>query len=141
MVLFCGPVDALLTARAARSSWFLRTVQWAYLGAPVPEYARVVEFSVVPHVTEAFPPAFITAGNADPLEPQSRALADALRLRGVPVDALFFPPGRAPPLGHEYQFDLSLPASREVLRRTRAFLGAALDGGVHPGAAAAPHAR
>jgi hypothetical protein len=35
--------------------------------------------SVTPHVTAAYSPVFISVGNADPLAPQSVALAGALR--------------------------------------------------------------
>jgi acetyl esterase/lipase len=74
------------------------------------------------HVTPAFPPAFITVGNEDPLASQSLALAQALQRQGVRVETLFYPTSYTPPLGHEYRFDLSRPESREALNRTRAFL-------------------
>jgi acetyl esterase/lipase len=122
VVLFCGPHDGRLMAARASSSWFLKTVMWSYLGSPQPPRATLQSFAVVPNVTPDFPPAFISAGNGDPLAPQSLALADALRREGVRVDALFYPPSHAPALGHEYQFDLSLPESRTALARTRAFL-------------------
>ena len=122
LVLFCGPHDALLMGHRAASSWYLRTVMWSYLGSPIPSQALLQEFSVVPHVTSAFPPAFITVGNADPLAPQSLALADTMQRHGVRVETLFYPVSHAPPLPHEYQFDLSRPESREALERTRTFI-------------------
>jgi acetyl esterase len=121
VVLFCGPHDARLMPTDA-SSWFVRTVMRSYLGSATPPRATLLAFSVVPHVTSAFPPAFITVGNDDPLAAQSFALADALQRQGVRVETLFYPASHAPPLKHEYQFDLSRPESREALRRTRAFL-------------------
>ncbi len=127
VVLFCGPHDARLMASRASSSWFLRTVMWSYLGTTAPPQATLQAFSVVPNVTPAFPPAFISVGNDDPLAPQSLALAGALRRQGVRVETLFYSPSHSPPLGHEYQFDLSRPESREALSRTRAFLRS-LDG-------------
>jgi acetyl esterase len=45
---------------------------------------------VLKHVTAEFPPAFISAGNGDPLLPQSIALADTLASRGARVERLFF---------------------------------------------------
>jgi acetyl esterase/lipase len=122
VVLFCGPHHARLMGRQGSSSWLLRTIIWSYLGSPIPSRARLDEFSVVPHVTPAFPPAFIAVGNRDPLAPQSFALAAALRRLGGRVETQFYPASHAPPLGHEYQFDLSRPESRETLERTRAFL-------------------
>lgn len=130
VVLFCGPHDARLMARQGASSWFVRTVLWSYLGTTTPSVATLQEFSVVPNVTPAFPPAFITVGNGDPLAEQSYALANELKARGVGVETLFFPPSHAPSLGHEYQFDLSRPESRQALERTRSFL-AGLGGKAH----------
>jgi acetyl esterase/lipase len=122
LVLFCGPHDRRIMATQAPSSWFLRTVMWSYFGSKAPPEATVQAFSVVPHVSSSFPPAFITVGNGAPLASQSIALADALRLHGVRVETLFYPASHKPSLPHEYQFNLSLPESREALSRTRAFL-------------------
>jgi len=54
--------------------------------------------------------------NADPLAPQSRMLAEVVTQHGVPVDTLFFPDDYAPPLAHEYQFDLDTEAGQTALR-------------------------
>ena len=72
-------------------------------------------------VTAEFPPAFISAGNGDPLLPHSRALAEALGRRGVEVDALFFPEPQAR-VPHEYQFNLDTDAGREALERAVKFV-------------------
>lgn len=122
VVLFCGPHDGRLMAPEVPSSRFLRTVMWSYFGTPQPDEATVLAFSVVPHVTQAFPPALISVGNDDPLAAQSYALAAALQRHGVHVDTLFYPAAHMPGLGHEYQFNLSLPEARDALDRTRAFL-------------------
>lgn len=118
-VLFCGPFDG--RSMTASPSWFGHTVVWSYFGSPSPPPEHDT-FSVVPRVTKDFPPAFITVGNDDPLASQSVALAEALQQQGVSVDALFYPASHRPALGHEYQFDFSLPESREAFARTRAFL-------------------
>ena len=44
--------------------------------------------SVPERVTDQFPPTFVTAGNADPLLPQSLALAATLTEKGVELDTL-----------------------------------------------------
>lgn len=126
VVLFCGPHDGRLMASQVPSSWLLRTMMWSYFGAPYPDHATVLAFAVVPHVTRAFPPAFITVGNGDSLQAQSIALADALQRQGVHVETLFYPASHVPALGHEYQFNLALPESGEALKRTRSFLRATL---------------
>jgi acetyl esterase len=91
-------------------------------GGADPRDARVAQMSVTPHVTAAYPPVFISVGNADPLAPQSVALAGALRARRVEVDALFFPHDYDPPLGHEYQLLLSTDAGRLAFDRAVEFL-------------------
>lgn len=122
-LLYCGPHDARLVSTEGAFGSFLETVFWAYFGER--DFTRVpalAEFSVPAHVTPAFPPSFISAGNADPLLPHSEALADALAQQGVRVETLFFPADHAPALGHEYQFDLDGEAGREALARSVAFL-------------------
>lgn len=123
MLLFCGAYDIGAVNLEGSFGGFLRTVLWSYSGRK--DWARDERFrtaSVVNYVTPAFPPAFITAGNGDPLLPQSRAMADALAARGVRVDTLFFPADRTPPLPHEYQFNLDTDAGREALDRAVRFL-------------------
>jgi acetyl esterase/lipase len=77
---------------------------------------------VIDHVTPDFPPAFISAGNADPLLPQSVEFAHALSAQGVPVVSLFFEKAHKPPLGHEYQFDLDGADGKAALDRSERFL-------------------
>ena len=76
--------------------------------------------SITPNVDSAFPPTFITSGDADPLEPQARKLADRLNDLGVPTSALFFSPGQK--LNHEYQFNLDTPQGQQALREATSFL-------------------
>lgn len=122
-LLYCGPYDAGLVQWDSPFAGFMRTVLWSYLGRKdFRDDPRLDTFSVVRHVTPAFPPSFISAGNADPLEPHSRALAATLEDQGVAVDALFFPKDHAPALGHEYQFNLDTDAGRVAMERSVAFL-------------------
>lgn len=126
-LLYCGVfnVEALGKAKGAVANWFVRTMTWSYSGArdwrDVPAFRLV---SVTPHVTPAFPATFISVGNNDGLAPQSTALADALRARGVPVEALFYPPNHLPKLSHEYQFDLDGRDGRQALDRSVSWLKA-----------------
>ena len=124
VVLFCGPYDSASMTFAGPFADFTRTVLWSYIGTPDHRDPRVRQISVTPHVTAAYPPAFISVGNADPLAPQSLALAAALRAKGAAVDALFFPGDHKPPLPHEYQLMLTTDAGRLALDRTVAFLTA-----------------
>jgi acetyl esterase/lipase len=101
----------------------LRTVLWSYSGTK--DFLDDPAFdtaSVAQYVTDAFPPSFISAGNGDPLGPQSVLMAAALRAKGVRVDELFFPPDTTPALPHEYQFNLDTGAGQQALERAVAFL-------------------
>lgn len=118
-LLYCGVYDV----GQLGSGWFIRTVSWAYSGQrdwrSVPGFER---FSVARYVTKAFPPAFISAGNADPLGPQSHIMDEALRKAGVPVTSLFYPADHATKLAHEYQFDLDTPDGQRALDASLAWL-------------------
>jgi acetyl esterase/lipase len=101
----------------------MTTVLWAYAGRRrFEDDPDLALGSVVDHITPAFPPTFVTVGNADPLRVHSEALADRLAARGVEVDTVFWPETHEPPLGHEYQFDLDGEAGRLAFDRMLAFL-------------------
>jgi acetyl esterase len=122
MVLFCGAYDLALVDPDGPFGWFLNTVLWAYTGTrDFMNDPRFENFSIARDVTSAFPPAFISAGNGDPLLQHSLDMAAALKKQGVAVDALFFPEDHEPKLGHEYQFVLD-DAGRLALARMLAFL-------------------
>lgn len=115
-ILFCGPYDAGAVNLDGPFGIFLRTVLWAYSGTR--DFASDTSFaylSVGKHVTPAFPPSFISAGSADPLEGQSRQLVEALVAQGVDVEQLFFDKHHQPPLAHEYQFNLDGKAGQQAL--------------------------
>lgn len=123
VLLFCGPHDFAMFNWDGALAWPLQTAMWALTGEKeFRQHRAMTEASVVPHVTAAFPPAFITAGNTDPLLPQSVALAARLQALGVTTDTLFFPPGHTPALGHEYQFNLDDSAGRLALTRATEFV-------------------
>lgn len=122
-ILHCGFHDPHDIRAGGSFGGFLDTVVWSYLGVrDLASDPRTADFSIVRNVSREFPPLFVSAGNADPLLPHSRTLVERARAQGVTVDALFFPGDHAPPLSHEYQFDLDGAAGREALARTRAFL-------------------
>lgn len=122
-LLYCGPYDAAAVDYNGAMGGFLRTVLWSYFGRKdFLNDPRLGHFSVANHVTAAFPPTFLSVGNGDPLQPQSRALAAKLTGFGVRVDTLFFPPDYKPALPHEYQFHLDTDAGRQALDRTVQFL-------------------
>lgn len=125
VILFCGVYDASqVNSKGSKFGQFLQTVMWSYFGEKnLAHDPRLEEFSIYSYLTPEFPPAFISAGNADPLEPQSRRMADAIAAEGVRVDQLFFAKQYRPALPHEYQFYLDLVAARKALKQMSAFIG------------------
>lgn len=117
VMLFCGVYDiGGMGQGGGLLGWFVQTTGWAYSGRrDWREAEDFGSFGFLPALTGAYPPAFVSAGNADPLGPQSVALAAALRDLGVPVTDLFFPPDHRPELGHEYQFDVTTPDGNRAL--------------------------
>lgn len=98
-------------------------VSRAYLAGPVrPDDPRIGQLDVTARATAAFPPAFVTAGNGDPLLPSSRALVDRLTGLGVEVQTRFFPDDHRPRLQHEYQFHLDLEDARDCFADIAAFV-------------------
>jgi acetyl esterase/lipase len=123
-LLFCGVYDIGGLGRGGGFlGWFVHVTAWAYSGdRNWRDSETFATMSLIPHLDRNFPPAFISAGNADPLAPQSTALADALVSNGTDVETLFFSPDHVPPLAHEYQFDLDVEAGRTALDRATAWL-------------------
>jgi acetyl esterase/lipase len=123
VALCCGIFDFTHLPPRAGYERFMTAVGWAYSGTR--DFRRDQRFistvSVANNVTGAFPPTFLTAGNADPLAPQSTALAATLGSCGVDVETLFHPADHTPPLGHEYQFDLHQEDGRAAVWRLTAF--------------------
>ncbi|MBR7837947.1 alpha/beta hydrolase [Actinospica durhamensis] len=116
--LMCGAFDLLSMVRPGKEGRYVDAVMGAYSGTkayrtdPRFRYASVVRW-----LTDAFPPTFLTAGNGDPLLPQSRRMAAALTGLGAEVDALFFDdtPDVLDP--HEYHLDLHTDSARRALER------------------------
>ncbi len=121
-ILFCGAHDVTMLNLDGSLGPFLRAVVWAYGGKRDAMDDPQFRLMALPdHVTRDFPPAFITAGNGDPLLGQSERLASSLKKAGAPVETLFFAKDHAPALGHEYQFDLDSAAGKRAFDRTVAF--------------------
>lgn len=134
VILFCGIYDMAVflandhhpgsgsrTAKLLR--WGTDESIWAYTGSRDHDSAVLRQMSSIDHVTAAFPPTFISGGNADPLtDAQSRPLAAKLSGLAVKVTPLFYPPDHEPGLAHEYQFDLDNADGKNALTQTLSFL-------------------
>lgn len=128
VILHCGVYDATPfvdqdVSPGGPVGFGVATLLWAYAGTKDWDSPIFRQMSTLDDVTAAFPPAFITGGNADPLtDGQSRRLAARLQRLGVPVETAFFPADRRPKLEHEFQFDLATGAAQDVFARTVAFV-------------------
>lgn len=96
---------------------------WAYTGERNPDSSIISQLSTIDHVTERFPPTFISGGNDDPLtDAQSVPFVTKLRSLGVPVTTLFFPKDHTPALGHEYQFNLDTEDAQSAFVKMMGFV-------------------
>src|SRR5712672_1972994 len=77
LLLYCGSYTIEGLNLDGPFGGFLRTVLWSFSGSKdFKDNPRFAAAWVLNYVTAEFPPAFISAGNGDPLLPQSIALAD-----------------------------------------------------------------
>jgi acetyl esterase/lipase len=123
-VLFCGLYDMSTVGGTGFPG--LRTYLWSYTGTRNwLAYPGIDQLSTTRQATAAYPPTYLTVGDADPFRAQATELAGVLRSRGVPVTTLFW---RGHGLGHEYQFHFSHPEAAVNLTRTLGFLAQRLGG-------------
>jgi len=123
VLLNCGAYDLALPNYNGSFGKFLHTVLWAYSGTQdFLHDPKLATASVVNYLTPSFPPAFITAGNVDPLLNQSVELADKLKGQGVTTSTLFYPANHQPQLNHEYQFSLNTVDGQKALQQMLDFV-------------------
>ena len=125
-ISYCGPVDLQQTAKQQSDNRFMRffvkTVAWSLLGQKDWKTDdRLFQASLVDHVTKNFPPTFITDGNAYSFQEQGIVLENKLKELQVPVEGLFYKDEKKE-ISHEYQFDYSLPESKECYEQTVTFI-------------------
>lgn len=119
-LLMCGLFDmqTVRTTEFPNIDKFLA----AYTGVePFESYERIDELSTVNHITAAYPPVFITVGDADPFFSQSEELVSILQSYKIAVDSVFFE-GSNKGLKHEYQYALDTVDAQETLKKTLNFL-------------------
>ena len=119
-LLLCGLYD-MDTVRATQFP-NIENLLTAYTGAePFESFERIDELSTVKHITPAYPPVFMTVGDADPFASQSQELKEALLLQNIPVESVFFE-GTNKQLKHEYQYALDTEDAQATLEKTLDFL-------------------
>jgi acetyl esterase/lipase len=120
VVLFCGLYDMRTVAGTGFPA--LRTYLWAYTGTrDWTSYPAIDQLSTTRHITARYPPTFLSVGDADPFRFQAAELASALKGAAVPLTTVFWT-GTGDHLGHEYQFNFTLPQARTAFRRVLDFL-------------------
>lgn len=123
LILYCGPYDLELINLDSKYRSFIEDVSWAYTGKKDftndPFYKTL---SVINYVDGNFPPSFISVGNGDPLQIQSKAFSKKLAALNVKVDTLFYAPDHLPSLPHEYQFNLDTDEGKKALEQSMRFL-------------------
>lgn len=122
-LLYCGAFDLATMGFTGPITSTLDGPLVHYSGSTTfradPKFAT---FSVARYVTRAFPKTFITAGNDDDFEMQSRAFAARLKKLGVYVDELFFDADFTPRQGHVYNFSVDAPIGRYSAMRSVDFM-------------------
>ena len=109
--------------RSRLLGWGTTTTVLAYARTRDPDSPVLAQMSPLEHLTAAFPPAWITGGNADPLTPgHSVPFTARLESLDVPVTTLFWPGDHEPGLPHLYPFNLDTEEGQEALRSMLEFL-------------------
>ncbi|MBS1961841.1 MAG: alpha/beta hydrolase [Bdellovibrionales bacterium] len=102
---------------------FFGELFWAYFGSFSLSQPALALASPQHLASAAFPPSFITGGNADKLtDVQSKPFADRLRSLGVRTETLFYPDDHSPGLKHEYVRNLDRAEARTALEKIAAFI-------------------
>lgn len=118
-VLVSGAFDMeLLENINGIGGWMLDRALWSYTGSRTYSQDPELQYASIPaHLSPAFPPTYLTAGNADILLDHSTTLAQALTDNGVYTDQLFFAENHEPALEHEYQFFMDTPEAQLSFER------------------------
>jgi acetyl esterase/lipase len=120
LLLLNGVYDFSTVGRAGFGGF--RSYAWSYTGEKdYASYSRIEELSTVRTATAAYPPSFMTAGDADPLESQTYQLDASLRAKGVDVTSRYWT-GSGLGLGHDYMYDLRTKAAQTAYEDAVAFL-------------------
>ncbi|WP_052429387.1 alpha/beta hydrolase [Paenibacillus borealis] len=99
-----------------------RKYAWSYTGQKDYEnYSRLDELSTVKNITSEYPPSYITAGDADPLEPQTYEMDAILRAHGVDVTSVYWT-GSGNKLPHDYIYQLDKEPAQTAYEEVVKFL-------------------
>lgn len=104
ILLFNGVYDFDTVARDNFPGF--KKYAWSYTGKKDYEnYSRLDELSTVKNITSEYPATYMTAGDADPLEPQTYELDAVLRANDIDVTSVYWT-GSGNDLPHDYIYEL-----------------------------------
>ncbi|MDN6899428.1 alpha/beta hydrolase [Oenococcus sicerae] len=124
-LLFCGPYDlkSLSKYTSAEYRKFVDYIGWAYVGKKDWQTSSAAgQASTVDHVTENYPPSFVTDGNSGSFEIHAKKLIKSLNKYHVANESLFFSKAKYGQVHHEYQLDLTSREGKLCLQQTIIFL-------------------
>ena len=120
VILDCGLYD--MRTVGSTGFPFLRTFLWSYTGKrDWTRFAQNDELSTTLHVTDAYPPTYLTVGNDDPFRSQSYELGAVLVAHHVEITTRYWV-GSRQHLNHEYQFALDSGPAQLVMRDVVSFI-------------------
>ena len=123
-LLFCTPFSLKEMGQSTGSKvidYFIKNIGWAYTGeANWSESELVKEADLQEQVNSAFPPVFITDATENSFTEQGKAFGRKMKELGTEVTEVYH--DKKENLQHEYQFDLTLPASKKTLVAVKEFL-------------------
>ena len=120
VILDCGLYD--MRTVGSTGFPFLRTFLWSYAGERNwMHFAHIDELSTTLHVTDAYPPTYLTVGNDDPFQSQSYELGSVLLAHHVEITTRYWV-GSQQHLSHEYQFALDSGPAQLVMRDVVSFI-------------------
>lgn len=129
MILHSGVYDlnALYTETQNSSlgliRWTARGVISDFSGEQSPSQMILKKMSVLPWVNHHYPPIFLTASENDALtQKQSIPFIHRLKENGVGVEAYIYPKDYPEKLNHDFNFNLRLQVSQEVIENSVKFL-------------------
>ncbi|MGO2100219.1 alpha/beta hydrolase [Vagococcus salmoninarum] len=124
-IFFCAPFSLSEATKPLRElpllKFFVKRIGWAYTGNPDWFESTIIqEADMLTHITGNFPRSFITDAHNFSFEDQGKALAKLLKSQGTEVITAFYDSQEE--LDHEYQFDMTLPASQATFEKVVEFL-------------------
>jgi len=126
LLLYCGPYDVSgMGDIGGLAGFLLHRAAWGYCGTTRWAEQYEDQLSIVDHMTESFPPVFLTDGNTGSFQSHGESLAKLLRGKGVHTESYFMTIDEEV-THHEYQFIMDTPAGIECFSRTILFLDSVL---------------